>query len=327
MVTATGQKDKITFRMSSAGKCPRALSAQLLGMESEVVPEFVMRAAEEGNWHEARIIAQLEREGQFIDCRQKEHTLEYPSFNLIGHIDGVVIKQPQLATKEDLDAEGDGKWQLLEIKTMSQYEFDRWMKGRFEAFPNYAAQITCYMEATGLNECLYIVKNRSSGYEDRQVLTEKPSHMTEIIGKFTDVVNHIMGKQLCEGNFDPQSIECRRCEYKKLCIPEPKELTPVEEIVLNVASDDWRHGRELVTEGQKMIDRAKVAFEQHTRATNQPKWSFNKLAIQLVHYKESVTYPKKKLLATFTEEQLEPASQVKDAYDQLRITDLEKNNE
>jgi len=318
---------KPTFRMSSAGRCPRALSAQLLGMEGEVVPEFVMRAAEEGNWHEARIIAQLEQEGQFIDCRQKEHTLEYPSFNLIGHIDGVVIKQPQLATKEDLDTEGDGKWQLLEVKTMSQYEFDRWMKGRFEAFPNYAAQITCYMEATGLDECLYIVKNRSSGYEDRQVLTEKPLQMNSIVTDLAFTVSYVKDKELAPADFDPQSIECRRCEYKLLCIPEPKELTALEEQALLDITSNWRKGKDLVDQGQKILNEAREALEQHTKATNQVKWSFNKLAIQLVHYKESVIYSKKKLLATFTEAELTPASTIRPAFDQLRITDLERGEE
>lgn len=320
--------DKPTFRMSSAGKCPRALSAQLLGMEGEVVPEFVLKAAEEGNWHEERIKKQLWSQDRiFIDCEQKEVTLEYPSFSLVGHIDGVAIKNPQHATEKDLDAEGDGKWQLLEIKTMSQFEFDRWMKGGFKAFPNYAAQITCYMVATKLDECLYIVKNRSSGYEDRQVLTEKPSQMTEVIGHLTDVTNHILGNELVPREPDLNSIECRRCEYKKLCLPEPKELSAVDKQLLEIAVDYWRDGKIKEAEAKELIDRARRVFEQHTRATNILKWSFSKLAIQLVHYSESVTYPKSKLYQHFTEEQLKPASQVKEAYDQLRITDLEKNNE
>jgi len=315
MVTATGQKDKITFRMSEAGKCPRALSAQLLGMEGEVIPEFVMRAAEEGNWHEARIIEKLKEQDNIFD-QQLEVVLEYPSFNLIGHIDGKI---------QDYDLQRGVK--LLEIKTMSQYEFDRWMKGRFEAFPNYAAQVTCYMEATRLDECLYIVKNRSSGYEDRQVLTEPPSDFSSVISKLDWIEECIDGKHLAEADFDPQSIECRRCEYKQLCIPEPKELTALEGQALLDITNNWRIGRDLVDRGQKILNEAREALEQHTRATNQTKWSFNKLAIQLVHYKEQVTYPKKKLLEVFTEEQLKPASSTKEAFDQLRITDMEKNNE
>lgn len=309
---------KPTFRMSSAGRCPRALSAQLLSVEAEPIPSFVMQAAEEGNWHEERIKNHFANSGWDIHDEQKEVVLEYPSFNLVGHIDGTI------------DNIADRTLKLLEIKTMSQFEFDRWMKGGFKAFPNYADQVTCYMEATGLNECLYIVKNRSSGYEDRRIITEQPSNFDAIIGKLADVVQDISNSrpafQLSYAEFDPQSIECRRCEYRKLCIPEPKELTPIDELNLSNAVRDWRDGKDLVAQGQRLIDNAKDTFNDHTRATNIFKWSFNKLAIQLVHYNESVTYLKAKLLKEFTEEQLEPASQVKEAFDQLRITDLEKDN-
>jgi len=303
--------DKPTFRMSSAGKCPRALSAQQLCYQPEPVPSFVRQAAEEGNWHEERIVEKLKEQDNIFD-QQQEVLLKYPSFNLTGHIDGKI---------QDYDLQRGEK--LLEIKTMSQFEFDRWMKGGFKAFPNYAAQITCYMEATGLNECLYIVKNRNSGYEDRRVLTEKPNHMTEIIGHLTDVTNHMLGNELVPREPDLNSIECRRCEYKQLCIPEPKELTKLEELALATAAREWRDGKRLIDEGTELVNIAKASLEQHTRATNILKWNFNKLAIQLVHYNESVTYSKAKLLKIFTEEQLEPASQVKEAFDQLRITDLE----
>jgi len=301
--------------MSSAGKCPRALSAQLLGVEGEAIPDFVMRAAEEGNWHEARIIEKLKEQDNIFD-QQLEVVLEYPSFNLIGHIDGKV---------QDYDLQRGVK--LLEIKTMSQYEFDRWMKGRFEAFPNYATQITCYMEATGLDECLYIVKNRSSGYEDRQVLTKKPLQMEKIVNDLAFTVNYVKDEELAPADFAPQSIECRRCEYKKLCLPEPKELTPLEQAELEAVCILWRKAKQEMEVAQGRMDEAKTTFRQHTEATGIDKWSFNNLAIQLVHYKESVTYPKKKLLEVFTEEQLKPASQVKEAYDQLRITDLERGEE
>lgn len=315
--------NKPVFRMSSAGKCPRALSAQLLGMEGEPTPEFVLRAAEEGNWHEKRIKEQLFEEGYFVHSEQEKVTLEYSSFTLVGHIDGQVTK--------------DGEWsaytsnkpcpppQLLEIKTMSQFEFDRWMKGSFKAFPGYADQITCYMEATGLNECLYIVKNRSSGYEDRRVLTEKPSKMFDIVLNLTDAFESAKNEELVKRDFDSQSIECRRCEYKKLCIPEPKELTPIEKDKLEAIIAKYRAGKSLEATAKEIISETREALEQHTKATGVDKWSLNELAIQLVHYNESVTYPKVKLLKAFTEEQLEPASQVKEAFDSLRITDLEKD--
>ena len=116
--------DKPIYRMSSAGKCPRALSAIRLGYEPEAAPEWLERAAEEGNWHEDRIKQGL-REGDGETTKldvydeQLELTLEYPSFTLIGHIDGKVRNIPYYFNVNAPENK------LLEIKTMSQFEFDR----------------------------------------------------------------------------------------------------------------------------------------------------------------------------------------------------------
>src|SRR3972149_4120415 len=144
--------NKPIYRMSSAGKCARALSAERLNFPAEQVPEWLEIAAREGNKHEEWIKEELTTEGFNIYDEQIEVILEYPAFTLIGHIDGKTRDAGNYRLNN----------RLLEIKTMSQYEFDRWMKGRFIEFPAYAAQITCYMKATELTGVLYLVKNRSS---------------------------------------------------------------------------------------------------------------------------------------------------------------------
>lgn len=310
MAETGSTQNKIIFRMSSAGRCPRALSAQLLNMEAEEKPKWLETTANEGIWHEERI---ADREMAFN--RQREIWLDFPSFKLVGHIDGVV------------PWDTDNPRVLLEVKSMSQFEFDRWMRGRFNEFPNYASQITCYMEATGLDKCLYIVKNRNSGHEDRQVLEEKPVFMTEIIGKLTDVTNHVISNQLVPREFDSSNIECKRCEYKKLCIPEPEELTPMQQADLESSAEEWRKGKRLVEQGQALMNIAKQSFEEHTKATNQTKWQFQGLAIQIVHYKEQIAYRNAELTKLFTTEQLAPAAYIREASDQLRIIDLKAKGE
>jgi len=181
------------------------------------------------------------------------------------------------------------------------------------------------MKLNGFEQCLYIVKNRNNGYENRRTLTKPPTSLDSIIARLKGIAQAVKDKVLLEVDFDPQSLECRRCEYKQLCVPAPKALTPIEEASLSAATADWRHGKQLVSKGQELIDRAKEVFETHTKATNILKWRHSGLAIQLVHYKESTMYPKAKLLKVFTEEQLEPCAEVKEAYDQLRVTDLETN--
>jgi len=99
---------------------------------------------------------------------------------------------------------------------------------------------------------------------------------------------------------------------------------PIEEIGLNAAAEDWRKGKELVTQGQELINKAKEVFEDHTRVTGIDKWRWAELAIALIHVKETLAYPKKKLLEVFTEEQLEPASEIKLPYEYIRVEDLRK---
>ena len=48
--------EKPVYRMSSAGYCPRRLSAARLEHEPAEAPAWLERAAEEGRWHEQRIV-------------------------------------------------------------------------------------------------------------------------------------------------------------------------------------------------------------------------------------------------------------------------------
>lgn len=302
---------KPIIRMSSSGHCSRALSAELLGYEPAPTPSWLETSAEEGKWHEERIRHELSANYVVTD-EQKEVRLDFLGFTLLGHIDGTVQRSDPEPTN----------WQLLEIKSMSHFEFDRWMRGGFAEFPNYAAQITCYMEATGLKQCLYIVKNRNSGYIDRQLLTSTPNSIVSIEYKLQQVVKTVRENRLQEAIFDPQSLECRRCRYKEYCIPEPKELSPLQEAELTSAAALWREGKAKMDDGQSLVDAAREVFEQHTKATNVLKWRHSGLAIQLIHSRRE-SYEKKELLNLFTIQQLLPALKITE-YDQLRITDLEK---
>ncbi len=324
--------DKPIYRMSSAGRCPRALSAIRQNYWSEPAPVWLATAAEEGKWHEERIVKELEAGsidvpgyGKIpwaITSRQREFEIECPSFILRGHIDG-------RADPSNSPLGVDVK--LLEIKSMSQFEFDRWMKEGFRGFPEYADQITSYMEVEGSNETLYIVKNRSSGYKNVGVLTKQPGSISAIISKLTAIEDYLArwvdpgardGTYPAE--FNPNSIECRRCEFKYLCAPEPKELTPIEEAGLISASEDWRVGKALTAQGRELMDRAKEVFGEHTKATGIDRWRFAELAINLVKVKETLAYPKRKLLEVFTEEELAPASEIKLPYEYIKVEDLRK---
>ena len=75
---------------------------------------------------------------------------------------------------------------VLEIKSKSQSEFDRWMRERWKGFNDAASQLTVYMTLKALEnirlddftnddfdnlgmglESLYVVKNRNTGFCDK----------------------------------------------------------------------------------------------------------------------------------------------------------------
>jgi len=315
--------NKPIYRMSSAGKCPRALCAGRLGYEAEPAPPWLEMAANEGNWHEDRIKNQLREEGFEVFDEQLEISLEYDKFILLGHIDGKVL--------EGMEEQYSIGTLLLEVKSMSQYQFDRWMKQGFDGFYDYAAQLTCYMKATGLDKALYIVKNRSSGYESRIVIQKPPARLDDIIAKLDNIEDWIdkniepgVREELYPAEFNPNSLECKRCDYKQYCAPDIEELLAVDELNLNNAVSKFREGKKAEATGQELINEARDTFEQHTLATGIDKWRFSGLGISLIHvHRES--YSKKLLEATVPAHLLEPSKEIKD-YDQLRIDDLEKEN-
>jgi len=311
---ATAISNKPVYRMSSAGNCARALSAERLSYPCEAAPDWLERAAEEGKKHEQWIKEELRAEDIAVTGEQMEIVLDYPNFKLVGHIDGLVNDH-------------SGETMLLEIKSMSQYEFDRWMKEGFDGFQSYAAQITCYQKALGINadglmKIRYYVKNRSSGYIDKATIVKPPADFEEIIAKLRHVEECVAIGTLVEAEYLPDSLQCRRCDYKTLCVPAPTEYKAVPESVLLDASENWRKGTVMKKEGELLIEEAKKHFLSQTETSGQKKWRFNELSILKIEVKESVAYPKSKLLEVFTAEQLKSASEIKLPYSFLRIDDL-----
>jgi hypothetical protein len=302
--------NKITFRMSSAGKCPRALSAQYLDYEAKPAPEWLARAAYEGRMHENIIIEDLTIEGYNIDSRQQELVLDYPEFTLTGHIDGIIYS---------LSSEGA---KLLEIKTMSQFEFNRWMRGKFSEFPQYEAQLACYLTATALPEALYLVKNRNTGsiYRNTYALSSLVPTFNTVLERLGKAAESINKDELVPATFDPQSVECKRCNYQKLCITEPS-ATEVDLPALDKAVETWREGKELSDRGKALTDEARVILNEYARKFDAKRFVHNKLSVQLIN-QHRVSYDKK-LLEQHVSSTILDYTKVEKDIETIRITDLE----
>ncbi len=277
----------ITYRMSHVGTCPRALSAERLGLTKEAQPEYLETAANEGKRHEDWIVEDLNSQGLLVGNRQLEIKLKLTdNIELLGHIDGMLSDN-----------------RLLEVKTMSQYEFDRWMRGRFDEFPTYAVQLSCYMTALRLNKALYIVKNRSSGYIDRQEIHGTPIDMTELVQDLEEVERAVSQGKLVDRQYDPTTTKCKRCVYKAHCLQmqhvEEKDLPRLMEAVKS-----YREGTRLEKQGKVLVDSAKETFLEHILAINKDKWLFEHLSMTLIS-KFGYHYDKAMLKQYLTEEQLE----------------------
>lgn len=301
--------EKPIIRMSGAGYCPRAISAGLLDYAPSEPPPWLKTSAKEGQWHEERIKKELRDEGYNVFDEQLEVFLHYPDWDMQGHIDGKVT------------APGSDKIQLLECKSMSQYEFDRWMRGGFNAFYPYAAQITCYMAATEIPEVLYVIRNRNTGSTIRMSPATSPVELDEVIARVGMAVKTACQGKLAEAVYDDTSIECSRCRYAWLCVPEPAVADEKTAEQLDQAVINWRKGKEMVTQGKELMDAADAIFMAHSNAIKLSKWQHNGLNISVVQTPEITTYPKSNLLRLFTREQLAPAAETRPASVQLRVTD------
>jgi len=292
---------KPVYRMSSAGCCPKRLSAIRNMIECEPTPDWLERTAEEGHRHEIWIKEEMGSEF-IISDEQKELVIDLGNCALVGHIDGIAIPYEET---------GEIQY-LLEIKTKSQYEFDRWMKGGFAAFPEHAGQLACYFEGTGLKEALYYVKNRSSGYIDKRLVQQETNHLFDfdvIKHKILEIEEYAMRGELIPADYDINSIECKRCEFKHLCLPAPKQINGVDSKVIQSAINSWRSGNQLEKKAKELIGNAKEILQAYAAEQPEKKFMFDRLVTSVYSVAEA------------------PVSYVRKAYTACKITDLRKEDD
>ena len=157
------------YRASSSGQCVRAMVAAAMG-EKEVRgkerQELMSRSADEGVLHEPAIVEDLKKVGWVFVTTQETVTMKVlPGVIIRGHTDGrAVAPSGFIYEGGGYSPAGDfsGVEHGVEIKTMSTKQFAKWTSGKFRDFAGYAAQLTSYMEGTGL-PFLYVVKRREDG--------------------------------------------------------------------------------------------------------------------------------------------------------------------
>jgi len=244
---------KPSFSMSRIGGCTLELSAQLLGHEPKWNPGVLERmnlAAREGTKQEEWIAEELSNQGYILESgscqpcgREGIHVeLDLGSYTSKGHVDRFIIESIVVGQR----------LQVVEIKTMSRFQFDKWKRRGFKAFLKYEYQISCYMHATGL-PALYVVKCRDTGQMDLTVLEIPPLELSEIRNHIAGADQYARGRKL--GECDGRDLSCQYC-YLKM----PKEVVPTPELSnpeMVLAVQNWRKGKILSVEAEELIESSK----------------------------------------------------------------------
>lgn len=241
----------VIYRMSKSGDCVRALVAdqyehpEVRWAETQALLE---RSAEEGNLHEGAVKAKLKKEGYTISGEQDEFVIQIlPGVLLVGHGDGFAQKKPEAP-------------KLLEVKSMSSKQFAKWIKGGFDAFPRYAAQITSYMTANPGLDVLYVVKRREDGLETRIII---PAGETPIPFKVIRSKILTAERYRRKNDYPPCDLATQwGCPYGYLHdeaedLDEPVELTDEMEAVLVDLVSDYRRLKEIEDAGEEAAQERK----------------------------------------------------------------------
>lgn len=152
------------YRASGLGGCMRAQIAEQLDYRAISTDKQMESFGREGQIHEDEVAARL---GD-VSRRQEEVALTLsPSFDVIGHIDGI----------------RDGY--LFEVKSMSKDEYGTWLEKRWDKtglIQRYKWQTSVYMIALGL-PMHFVVKCRDNGKIDESYVYQPFYSRQEILAR------------------------------------------------------------------------------------------------------------------------------------------------
>lgn len=281
------------FRMSMSGDCPRAISAYILGKKGKEIPSWLEQTAEEGKWHEERLINELSqgqveipaigKEPVQIIERQREYDYNDAKYALqiTGHSDAVArLINPHYLLPDKF---------VVEIKSKSRYEYSRWMRDKFSGFMNEFTQISCYSEMEGNCPVLFIVKNRDTGAKSVNII--KPEMLipfNDILSNHIEITEYLAENELFPKEPDFNTEECRRCQYMNQCLVVSPDLDSLSDEELENARQNYNKGKELEEQAATYIDSARTIFKKQLNLLGMNKFRFKNLSISLSNVKREL---------------------------------------
>lgn len=201
-----------SLRLSSAGKCARQLAYKYHGFP-EAGKEIDSRASLvfwTGDLVEMTIVTLAKAAGVAVVATgfsQLEVSIPVNGLHVNGHPDGLVID--------------NGETLLLEVKSMSSYSFDDFVKGMIDE--SYRTQINCYMFALKLKRCVLVGYNKDSGVLHEMTIEFDPKIVKAAQENLIKVI-HSTKENLPERRYEPNEKgfypwQCRYCAFYKTCLP------------------------------------------------------------------------------------------------------------
>lgn len=210
---------KGNLRLSSAGRCARQVAYAYHGFEKKG-KEIDARAKLvfwTGDLVELTVVNLAKLSGANLTAtgfNQLQIKLPVNGTFISGHPDGVLFE--------------DKQQYLLEVKSMSSYGFEKFLKGDIDEA--YLAQVNAYMECLGLNKCVFIGLNKESGVL-HEIVLDKNTEIVEKVRKNLLSVIHSTPESLPEQpkEYGPDDKgfyqwQCLYCAYWGHCRPNAEKV-------------------------------------------------------------------------------------------------------
>lgn len=191
-------------------KCARDIWYSFRWMKQPRFEGRMLRLFQTGHMAERRFVDDLKAIGVDVhdfDYRTgKQFTVSAFGGHFGGSLDGAGLGIPGF----------EKKWHVLEFKTHSEKSFTELQKkGVKEAKFQHYSQMNIYMGFTGMNRSLYVAVNKNND----QLYAERTRFDQSLFDAQVKKAESIIFGTFPPGRIsnDPDSMECKFCEYKDIC--------------------------------------------------------------------------------------------------------------
>lgn len=311
---------KLVITMSSAGACPRVLTAMNLGYEKIARPQSDQEKLDYYTSLEDVCAAQMtfvlsrplisggyckkcDRHGIHIEISEDD-------FFSPGHLDRRVI----LA----------GKKYPIEIKTLGRFTYDQFKKSGFAAVPEYEGQELMYLEHDG-SPGLYWILNRDTGETTRLIINDFNNEIDlspelgfrritlartyeDLKETLMDVAMHVSAGVLYDNViYDPNVRACKYCDYRYLCtdVPEEEEApTVIEDVDIAMVAKQWAEAENQRVDALAIQKDCALDFLRHAKNEDQPRFQVLDVVFKYSGLTTKNTLDKKALVAAGVSQEL-----------------------